>query len=98
MRRAILKGAVRLVAVLFTLAALCAFLVSVGGSVGGANIVLLTMPAAAVLGILAVLFWRFDARLKGQEMFEFPRGTMLGEVAEALRRLWALRRRPSGNG
>lgn len=92
MRHVILKGVARLVAALFTLAALYALLPSVGAAVGGASMVLVTTPAAAVLGILAVLLWRADVRLKGQEMLEFPRRTKLDEMADAFRRLWGLLR------
>ena len=103
MRRAILRGFVTATTALFATAALLAFLATLLFTF--ALLVYYNPPllgviffptVTALLGLLTVCLWPLVGRLSGRKSEFLPRGTMLGEVAEALRRLWALRRRPSG--
>ena len=97
MIRVVIRGVVRAVALLLTVAAGLSAVLLVGGMESiAANpwwVALAWMAGVAVLALLAGLFWLADARLTGRQL---QRGTMLGEMADASRRLWKLLRGRGG--
>src|SRR3990172_9004154 len=97
MIRVVIRGVVRAVALLLTVAAGLSAVLLVGGMESiAANswwVALAWMAGVAVLAVLAGLFWLADARFTGRQL---QRGTMLGEMADASRRLWKLLRGRGG--